>query len=817
MTNSGRVGHPAISIPENGEQIVAKAFKPDTDAFRPAGASEREGKIETAAPGAGKRTATAASAGETALSLDVFPLVFESTAAPEAVAAIAGGFHGNPFAILGQHGAMAAGWRGLVIRAFQPQAQSVSVLRSGREHRMERVHREGVFEAFLAGETEFSPYKLSITLHDGETYVTEDPYRFPPVLTDFDLHLFSEGNHYRLYDKLGAHIIRHGGVDGVHFSVWAPGAERVSVVGDFNQWDGRRHPMNPRGSSGLWEIFLPSMSGGDLYKYEIKTRYKGYMTVKSDPFGFFSEMRPKSASVVWDLDRYEWADAEWMSTRKERQKLDAPISIYEVHLGSWRAAPDNDLGQRWLTYRELADQLVSYAKEMGYTHLQLLPVTEHPFDGSWGYQTIGYYAPTSRYGTPDDFLYFVDTAHQAGLGVIMDWVPAHFPKDGHGLSFFDGTHLYEHANPKQGEHQDWDTLIYNYGRNEVRAFLLSNALFWLDKYHIDGFRVDAVASMLYLDYSRKPGQWIPNQYGGRENLEAISFLRRFNEVVHQEFPDALTFAEESTDWPMVSRPTYMGGLGFDMKWNMGWMHDMLDYIQKEPVHRKYHHNHLTFSLLYAFTENFTLPFSHDEVVHGKGAMLSKMPGDYWRKFANLRTLYGYMYGHPGKKLLFMGCELGQWNEWNHDCQLDWNLLDFEFHRNLQRYVKDLNRLYVGEAALHEVDFSWKGFEWIDFHDIDQSTVSFIRRGLDPNDFVIVVSNFTPVVRHGYHVGVPAPGVYRELLNSDSGFYGGSNAVNGPVMSAPGACQGQPHSIRLTLPPLGVLFLKRREAAPVRAD
>jgi 1,4-alpha-glucan branching enzyme len=482
-----------------------------------------------------------------------------------------------------------------------------------------------------------------------------------------------------------------------------------------------------------------------------------------------------------------------------------------VHLGSWKRAPHKEFGNRWLTYRELADELVPYVKDMGYTHIQLLPVTEHPFDGSWGYQTVGYFAPTSRYGTPDDFRHFVDTAHKAGLGVIMDWVPAHFPKDGHGLSFFDGTHLYEHADPRQGEHQDWDTLIYNYGRNEVRAFLLSNALFWVDKYHIDGIRVDAVASMLYLDYSREPGQWIPNRHGGRENLEAITFIRRFNELVHQEAPDVLTFAEESTDWPMVSRPTYMGGLGFDLKWNMGWMHDMLEYMQREPVHRKYHHHHLTFSLLYAFTENFILPFSHDEVVHGKGAMLSKMPGDYWQKFANLRLLYGYMYGHPGKKLLFMGSEFGQWNEWNHSNELDWTLLDFEFHRNLRQYVIDLNRLYISEPALHEVDFNWEGFQWIDFHDIDQSIVSFIRKARDPNDFVIAVSNFTPVVRRDYRVGVPEPGVYHELLNSDSKCYSGSNTINGPVTSEPGSCQGQFHSIRITLPPLGMIFLKRERA------
>ena len=748
---------------------------------------------------------------EPASTARILRVVFESTADPKAIAAVAGGCYSTPFDILGLHDVTLPEGPGLVVRTLQPQARNVSVLCFGAEHRMQCVHADGVFESVFSGETEIFPYRLSVTLHDGRTYVTEDPYRFPPVLTDYDLHLFSEGNHFRLYDKLGAHIIEHCGMRGVHFSVWAPGAERVSVVGAFNEWDGRRYCMNPRGVSGLWEIFIPHLAQGDLYKFEIKSRRGGYMALKADPFAFSTEMRPNSASVVWDLNRYEWADSEWMRGRKESQKFEAPISIYEVHLGSWRTAPHKDLGHRWLTYRELADELVPYVKEMGYTHIQLLPVTEHPFDGSWGYQPIGCFAPTSRYGTPDDFRRFIDTAHQTGLGVIMDWVPAHFPKDGHGLSFFDGTHLYEHADPRQGEHQDWDTLIYNYGRNEVCAFLLSNALFWLDKYHIDGIRVDAVASMLYLDYSREQGQWIPNKYGGRENLEAVAFIKRFNELVHQESPDVLTFAEESTDWPMVSRPTYVGGLGFDLKWNMGWMHDMLEYMQKEPVHRKYHHHHLTFSLLYAFTENFILPFSHDEVVHGKGSMLSKMPGDYWQKFANLRLLYAYMYGHPGKKLLFMGSEFGQWNEWNHDQELDWMLLDFEFHRNLQQYVKDLNRLYISEPALHEMDFSWKGFQWIDFHDIDQNIVSFIRRARDPNDFVIAASNFTPVVRHGYHIGVPAPGVYRELLNSDSGRYSGSNTINlDPVRSEPGECQGQPHSIVLTLPPLGMIFLKREK-------
>jgi 1,4-alpha-glucan branching enzyme len=753
------------------------------------------------------------SSGSTLSDEPIDEVVFESTADPGAIAAVAGGYYATPFDILGLHSLPMAGAPGLVVRTVQPQARCVSVVRSGTEYPMKRVHADGVFEAVFPDETAFFRYELSISLPDGRTYQIEDPYRFPPLLTEFDLHLFSEGNHFQLYDKLGAHLVVHEDVPGVHFTVWAPSSERVSVIGDFNQWDGRRHPMRPRGATGLWEIFIPGLVQGDLYKYEIKTRYKGYTAIKSDPFGFLSELRPKTASVVWDLDRYRWNDAEWMASRKERQRLDAPICVYEVHLGSWQRVSDKDLGNRWLTYRELAEKLVPYVKEMGYTHIELMPITEHPLDGSWGYQTIGYFASTSRHGNPDDFRHFMDTAHQAGLGVILDWVPAHFPKDAHGLSFFDGTHLYEHADPRQAEHKDWHTLIYNYGRNEVRAFLLSNALFWLDKYHIDGLRLDAVASMLYLDYSRKPGEWIPNKHGGRENLEAVSFIKRFNELVHEQFPDVLTFAEESTAWPMVSRPTYVGGLGFDLKWNMGWMHDMLEYIHKEAIHRKYHHNHLTFSLLYAFNENFILPFSHDEVVHGKGAMLSKMPGDYWQKFANLRALYGFMYGHPGKKLLFMGSEFGQWNEWNHDGQLDWMLLDFESHRSLQKYVKDLNRIYVSEPALHEVDFSWEGFQWIDFHDVDNSIVSFIRTARDLNDSVLVVANFTPVVRKGYLVGVPAPGFYRELLNSDAACYGGSNTINfDGVSSESTPCQGQPHLIMLTLPPLGVIFLKREETA-----
>jgi 1,4-alpha-glucan branching enzyme len=731
-----------------------------------------------------------------------------------AIAAIAGAYHGAPFDVLGIHSVTAEGKPALAVRAWQPQAQAVSVKRGADLIPMERVHPEGFFEAVFPGEAEFFRYQLSIALPGGtddpagRLYVIEDPYRFPPVLTEFDLHLFAEGTHFQLYDKLGAHPIVHDGVPGVAFAVWAPNALRVSVGGDFNQWDGRRHPMRPRGATGLWELFVPGLAQGDLYKYEIKTRYKGYMVTKADPYAFFSELRPRTGSVVWDLSRYEWRDGEWMENRKAHQNLQSPMAIYEVHPGSWKRAEDD----RFLTYRELAEQLVPYVKEMGYTHIELLPISEHPFDGSWGYQTMGYYAPTSRFGTPDDFRYFVDAAHQAGLGVIVDWVPAHFPKDEAGLGFFDGTHLYEHADPRKGEHQDWGTFIFNFGRNEVVAFLLSNALFWLDKYHIDGLRVDAVASMLYLDYSRQPGEWVPNEFGGRENLEAVRFVRRFNELVHVKFPDVLTFAEESTAWPMVSRPTYLGGLGFDMKWNMGWMHDILEYIQKDPIYRRFHHNSLTFSLMYAFSENFVLPFSHDEVVHLKKAMLAKMPGDYWQQFANLRALYGYMYGHPGKKLLFMGDEFGQWNEWSEAQQLDWMLLGFDPHRQLQQYVKDLNRLYASQPALHEVDFSWEGFQWIDLHDVDQSAVSFIRRadpkGRNPDDFVVVVANFTPVPRGGYRVGVPAPGFYRELLNSDSAHYGGSNLGNAGGLPADDiSWQGQPYSVLLTLPPLAVVFLK----------
>ncbi len=678
---------------------------------------------------------------------------------------------------------------------------------------MERIHPEGVFEAVFPGESEFFPYLLVVTLPDGRNYVTQDPYRFPPVLTDTDLRLLHEAEHtaenlQRLYATLGAHPMEHEGIRGIRFVVWAPNAARVSVIGDFNRWDGRLHSMRAGGESGLWEIFIPGLDPGALYKYEVQSR-EGIVARKADPYGFAAELRPGAASVVWDLSSYLWNDSDWMTGRRQRQKPGSPVSIYEVHLGSWmRDASRETKLERWLTYRELAEKLVPYAKEMGFTHIELLPVTEHPLDGSWGYQTTGYFAPTSRHGNPDDFRHFVDTAHQAGLGVILDWVPAHFPKDAHGLSQFDGTPLYEHPDPRRSHQQDWGTFTFNFNSAGVCAFLLSNALFWLDEYHIDGLRVDAVSSMLYLDYSRGPDQWLPNELGGREHLEAIEFFKRLNTLVHQQFPDVLTFAEESSTWPKVTRPVEDGGLGFDLKWNMGWMHDTLKYFQKDPLYRSYHHNQLTFSLTYAFSENFTLPLSHDEVVHGKGAMLSKMPGDYWQKFANLRALYGYMYGHPGKKLLFMSCEIGQWNEWNFEKGVEWALLGYDSHRQLLEYVAALNRLYVSEPALHEMDFSWEGFEWIDCDDAEQSVLSFIRRSANPDEFIIVAANFTPVLRHDCRIGVPRSGRYGELFNSDSAIYGGSNSVNArPIAAEPGKWKGQPYSIKLTLPPLAVLFLK----------
>lgn len=628
------------------------------------------------------------------------------------------------------------------------------------------------------------------------------------TLTEFDMHLWSEGSHFRAYEKLGAHPVRRNGVAGTQFAVWAPNAKQVAVIGDFNGWRSTEDLLFPVGTTGIWAGFVPGVQPGATYKYAIESRLRGYRAEKADPYAFAAEVRPNSASKVWDLSDYSWSDQEWMKRRGKAHGTDAPISIYEVHLGSWRRNADQ--GNRWLSYRELADQLADYVHHMGYTHVELLPVSEHPLDASWGYQTVGYFAATSRFGEPQDFMYLVDTLHRRGIGVILDWVPAHFPRDQHGLGFFDGTHLYEHDDPRLGQHQDWGTYIYNYGRNEVSNFLISNALFWLDKYHIDGLRVDAVASMLYLDYSRKPGQWLPNKYGGRENLEAVAFLKRLNESVYGEYPDVMMIAEESTAWPGVSKPTYLGGLGFGYKWDMGWMHDTLDYFAKNPIHRKYHHDRLTFRMLYAWTENFMLPLSHDEVVHGKGSLLGRMPGDLWQKFANMRLLFGYMYAQPGKKLLFMGGEIGQWNEWDFESSLDWHLLQYPTHQGLQRWVRDLNTLYRGEPAMHQLDCDQHGFEWIDCNDWDSSTVSLIRKAKDPNDCLLIVCNFTPVPRNGYLVGVPQGGHWDEVLNSDADMYGGSGMGNyGGKDAEPTPRHGRQQSLSITLPPLGMVVFKPR--------
>jgi 1,4-alpha-glucan branching enzyme len=628
-------------------------------------------------------------------------------------------------------------------------------------------------------------------------------------LTQQDLYLFNEGTHNRLYEKLGAHPGKDKGKEGTHFAVWAPGVERVFVTGDFNHWAKEGQPLHAREQSGIWEGFLPGLTKGDRYKYHVVSRQGGYRVDKADPFGFYHETPPQTASIVWELS-YQWQDDRWMDNRRKVNALTSPISIYEVHLGSWRRVPEHN--NRPLTYREMVPLLAEYVKSLGFTHVEFLPVTEHPFYGSWGYQTTGYFAPTSRYGSPQDFMYLVDYLHQQDIGVILDWVPSHFPNDEHGLGFFDGTHLYEHADPRQGFHPDWKSFVFNYGRHEVRSFLLSSALFWLDRYHIDGLRVDGVASMLYLDYSRRPGQWVPNRYGGNENLEAIQLLRRFNEDVYKSYPDVQTIAEESTAWPMVSRPTYVGGLGFGMKWDMGWMHDTLKYLSRDPVHRKHHHNEITFRMLYAFTENYVLPLSHDEVVHGKGSLLAKMPGDDWQKFANLRLLFGYMYAQPGKKLLFMGGEFGQWNEWNHEVSLDWHLLNFTPHAGIKLWMENLNRVYRQEPALYEYDCQREGFEWIDCTDSESSVISFLRKGRSPEDMMAIVCNYTPVPRFGYRVGVPFPGYWKELLNSDATAYGGSGLGNfGGVASEAVPWHGRPHSLNLTLPPLAVVFFKHQNA------
>ncbi len=628
----------------------------------------------------------------------------------------------------------------------------------------------------------------------------------PSLFSEEDIYLFKEGNHFRLYEKFGAHQMNVNGGEGSYFSVWAPNAEHVSVIGNFNDWDKKAHPLKERSdSSGVWEGFIGGVVKGEVYKYYVSSKYNNYKVDKSDPYGFFWELSPQTATITWDLE-YKWNDKKWIKNRSKNNSAEAPISVYEVHLGSWqRVTGENN---RFRTYGELAHALAEYVKEMGFTHVELLPVMEHPFYGSWGYQIEGYFAPTSRYGNPQDFMYLVDHLHQNGIGVILDWVPSQFPSDAQGLVYEDGTHLYEHADMRKGFQPDWKSYIFNYGRNEVKEFLISNAFFWLDKYHIDGLRVDAVASMLYLDYSRKEGEWIPNKYGGRENLEAIEFLKKLNEEVYKNFPDVQMIAEESTAWPLVSRPLYLGGLGFGMKWNMGWMHDTLAYMAKDPVHRKHHHNQLTFSLAYAFSENFMLSLSHDEVVYGKGSLLNKMPGDEWQKRANLRLLYGYFFTHPGKKLLFMGQEFGQWNEWDHEKGLDWQLLECETHKGIQRWASDLNHLYRTEPALHELDFSPKGFKWIDCNDWEKSVISFLRKGKSEKDTVVVVCNFTPVPRYAYRIGVSSRGDWKEILNSDAEEYGGSGIGNlGKVSAELISFHGMDHSISVVIPPLSVVIFK----------
>lgn len=703
--------------------------------------------------------------------------------------------HHDPFSILGKH--IVEGKT--VIRVFLPYADSVKI--HDHETEMVRIENTDLFEYYPNDNPLPIHYQLFWTDKDGSIHQRIDPYSFDPILSEFDRHLFAEGRHWHIYQKLGSHIQKIDDINGVYFAVWAPNAQRVSVVGDFNYWDGRTNPMRNLGNSGIWEIFIPGIKAGSLYKYEILNRSTGQLLVKTDPYGQQFEFRPQTAAIVTYEDSYTWQDETWLENRRNRDWLHAPMSIYEVHLGSWQ----RDAQGNFLNYRELAKQLVDYVKNIGFTHIELLPITEHPLDISWGYQTTGYFAPTSRFGNADDFRYFVDFFHQNNIGVLLDWVPAHFPKDSFALARFDGSPLYEHEDPRKGEHRDWGTLIYNYSRNEVKNFLLASAFFWLEEFHLDGLRVDAVASMLYLDYSRKANDWIPNIYGGNENLEAIDFLRHMNAVTHEQHPGTVIMAEESTSWPQVTRPTWTGGLGFSMKWNMGWMHDILCYMQQKPIHRSYHHDQLTFGLLYAFSENFILPFSHDEVVHGKQSMLNKMPGDEWQRFANLRLLYTMMFTYPGKKLLFMGCEFAQGTEWNVNRSLDWYVLDYPHHKGIQTLVKDLNYLYTHHAALYHYDFDHLGFEWIDCHDFQQSIISY-RRKSDTEDLIIIF-NFTPVPRENYRIGVPKEGTYQEIFNSDSHYYDGSNIGNGHVTTQAQPWMNQSQSILVRLPPLAGIILK----------
>ena len=749
-----------------------------------------------------------------------------STVAPEQVNQIVNNLHHNPFEILGAHPLEKNGKiKSWVVRAYLPKADSAWVVcpEERTEYPMHFEHNSHFFVCAIET-SQLSNYQLRIKEGDHEK-VIYDPYAFDsPHLTDVDIHLFAEGNHHRIYEKLGAHLTELDGVKGVYFALWAPNARNVSILGDFNSWDGREHQMRKR-DNGIWELFIPELTSGMSYKYEVKN-WEGHIYEKSDPYGFHQEVRPKTASIVADLNQYEWQDDDWMEQRRNTEPLNQPISVYEIHLGSWMHAAAAEKPQllsgegepvavsewnedaRFLTYYELVDKLIPYVKELGYTHIELLPIAEHPFDGSWGYQVTGYYAPTSRYGNPEDLMYFIDQCHQNGIGIIVDWVPGHFPKDGHGLAFFDGTHLYEHADPRQGEHKEWGTLVFNYSRNEVKNFLIANALFWFDKYHIDGIRVDAVASMLYLNYARKDGEWVANEYGGTENLEAVEFLRHVNSLLFSYFPGTLSIAEESTAWPMVSWPTYTGGLGFNLKWNMGWMHDMLDYFSMDAWFRQFHQNNVTFSMWYHHSENYMLALSHDEVVHGKSNIIGKVPGDHWQKFANIRALFSYMFAHPGKKTMFMSMEFGQWNEWNVWTDLDWDLLQHEPHQQLKQFFSDLNSLYKSQPALYDRDFEEPGFDWIDCSDNNHSVVSFIRRSKNPNEFLVVVCNFTPQPHSHYRIGVPEAGYYSELFNSDASNYGGSNMGNmGGKWTDEWSFHNLPYSLDLCLPPLAVLVLK----------
>ncbi len=724
---------------------------------------------------------------------------------PDAIQALIDGEIGSPSSLLGRHVIGDA----VSIRTLRPWAADIAIVNvaTGQRVPMLKCHEAGLFLVELDATWADADYSFEATTAEGGRETYGDPYIHPPLLTDYDIYLFGQGKHLAIYEKLGAHSREVEGVAGVNFAVWAPNCYKVALIGDFNRWDARSHIMENNNNSGIWEIFVPGLEEGNRYKYEIRSHNRGFRAEKSDPYGFYAELRPKTASIVWNIDSYEWHDADWMAARAEGDPLSQPMNVYELHLGSWK----RKAGDEFLSYRELADELLPYLVDMGYTHLELLPVAEHPLDASWGYQVTGYYAPTSRFGSPDDFKYFVDQCHQRGIAIILDWVPAHFPKDGHGLNYFDGTHLYSHEDPRQGEQPDWGTMVFNFARSEVRNFLLANALFWLKEYHIDGLRVDAVSSMIYLNFSREDREWIPNKYGSHENLAALAFLREFNEVVHAEAPGAITIAEESTAWSMVSRPTYIGGLGFTFKWNMGWMHDTLEYMARDPVHRRFHHHQITFALLYAFSENFVLPLSHDEVVHMKGSLIGKLPGDYWRKFAGLRLLFGYQYTQLGKMLNFMGNEFGQFAEWSEARSLDWHLLEYEKHAQMQTWVRDLNRFYRSQPALWQGDFAPDGFRWIEANDADYSVYSYMRFADDPSDFLVVVLNCTPEVRENYRIGVPQAGFYKELLNSDAQVYGGGNVGNlGGAQSDDIPMHGLPQSVSLRLPPLAILILKLSE-------